>query len=251
MNFTASDKEERQTLARAATAQIDALLQELGASREGLAEDEAARRLRRFGPNRVAQESGGGVLRELARHVFNPLNGLLLTLAAASFAMSDQRSAIVISAIVVLSVLLAFVQEHRANSAAAELRAMVRTHASVRRPIGGDPFVEISLEELAPGDIVRLTAGDMIPADVRLIATKDLFINQSALTGKSMPVEKFAAASAAADPMESELPRLHGLQCFERLWRGGRCRDGRQDGFRPDRGQDRRRGRAHRLRRER
>jgi Mg2+-importing ATPase len=204
MNFTASDKEERQTLARAAAAQIDALLQELGASREGLAEDEAARRLRRFGPNRVAQESGGGVLRELARHVFNPLNGLLLTLAAASFAMSDQRSAIVISAIVVLSVLLAFVQEHRANTAAAELRAMVRTHASVRRPIGGDPFVEISLEELAPGDIVRLTAGDMIPADVRLIATKDLFINQSALTGESMPVEKFAAASAASDPMESD-----------------------------------------------
>ncbi|CAJ0850635.1 H+-transporting ATPase [freshwater sediment metagenome] len=204
MNFTASDKEERQTLARAAAAQIDALLQELGASREGLAEDEAARRLRRFGPNRVAQESGGGVLRELARHVFNPLNGLLLTLAAASFAMSDQRSAIVISAIVVLSVLLAFVQEHRANTAAAELRAMVRTHASVRRPIGGDAFVEISLEELAPGDIVRLTAGDMIPADVRLIATKDLFINQSALTGESMPVEKFAAASAASDPMESD-----------------------------------------------
>jgi P-type Mg2+ transporter len=204
MNFTASDKEERQTLARAAAAQIDALLQELGASREGLTEDEAARRLRRFGPNRVAQESGGGVLRELARHVFNPLNGLLLTLAAASFAMSDQRSAIVISAIVVLSVLLAFVQEHRANTAAAELRAMVRTHASVRRPIGGDPFVEISLEELAPGDIVRLTAGDMIPADVRLIATKDLFINQSALTGESMPVEKFAAASAASDPMESD-----------------------------------------------
>jgi Mg2+-importing ATPase len=136
-------------LAAAATAPADVLLRDLDSSRDGLSEDEAARRLRRFGPNRVAQESGGGVLRELARHVFNPLNGLLLALAAASFAMSDQRSAIVISAIVVLSVLLAFVQEHRANTAAAELRAMVRTHASVRRPVAGDdPFVEISLEEM-------------------------------------------------------------------------------------------------------
>ncbi|GLI91847.1 magnesium-translocating P-type ATPase [Methylocystis echinoides] len=192
----------RQALIRAAAAPADAVLHDLDSSREGLAEDESARRLRRFGPNRVAQDSGGGLLRELARHVFNPLNGLLLTLAAASFALSDQRSAIVISAIVVLSVLLAFVQEHRANNAAAELRAMVRTHASVRRPgRAGDPFEEISLEELTPGDIVRLAAGDMIPADVRLIATKDLFINQSALTGESMPVEKFAAPAPGVEPM--------------------------------------------------
>lgn len=192
----------RQALIRAAASPIDALLSELAATREGLSEDESARRLRRFGPNRVAQDSSGGLLRELARHVFNPLNGLLLTLAAASFALSDQRSAIVISAIVVLSVLLAFVQEHRANNAAAELRAMVRTHASVRRPGRvGDPFEEISLEELTPGDIVRLAAGDMIPADVRLIATKDLFINQSALTGESMPVEKFAAPAPGVEPM--------------------------------------------------
>ncbi|MGJ0506358.1 MAG: magnesium-translocating P-type ATPase [Methylocystis sp.] len=205
MNFIPGDDAARQTLARAAASPIDALLRELDATREGLTEDEAARRRRRFGPNRVAQENGAGVLRELTRHVFNPLNGLLLTLAAASFALSDQRSAIVISAIVVLSVLLAFVQEHRANAAAAKLRAMVRTHASVRRPdAGADPFVETSLEDLAPGDIVRLTAGDMIPADVRLLATKDLFINQSTLTGESMPVEKFAAPARTAEPLEAD-----------------------------------------------
>lgn len=205
MNLRTAEAETTvRTLARAAASQIDAVLHDLGSSREGLSEDESARRLRRFGANRVAQDSGGGLLRELWRHVFNPLNGLLLTLAAASFALSDQRSAIVISAIVVLSVLLAFVQEHRANNAAAELRAMVRTHASVRRPgRAGDPFEEISLEELTPGDIVRLAAGDMIPADVRLIATKDLFINQSALTGESMPVEKFAAPAPGVEPMEA------------------------------------------------
>lgn len=202
---TAGAETSRQTLAKAAAARIDALLQDFGSSREGLDAEEAARRLRRFGPNRVAQENGAGVLRELARHVFNPLNGLLLTLAAASFALSDRRSALVISVIVVMSVLLAFIQEHRANSAAAKLRAMVRTHASVRRKgAGADPFVEISLEDLAPGDIVRLAAGDMIPADVRLIETKDLFVNQSTLTGESMPVEKFAPPSRVTEPMEAE-----------------------------------------------
>ncbi|WP_363349935.1 magnesium-translocating P-type ATPase [Methylocystis echinoides] len=205
MNFRPhEDKAARARLVQASSVSLDALFRKLRASPEGLSETEAARRLKRFGPNRVAREAAGGALRLLARHVFNPLNGLLLTLAAASFALSDQRAAIVISAIVVLSVLLAFVQEHRSNSAAAKLRAMVRTHVSVRRPdSGGDPFVETSLEALVPGDIVRLAAGDMIPADVRLIEAKDLFINQSALTGESMPVEKFAAAAQAHEPFEA------------------------------------------------
>ncbi|MEK8094285.1 magnesium-translocating P-type ATPase [Methylocystis sp. IM3] len=205
MNFLPhEDSATRATLLRAAAADPGALLQALDASRDGLAQEEAARRLRRVGPNEVAREAGGGALRELARHVFNPLNGLLLTLAAASFALSDRRAAIVISAMVVLSVLLAFVQEHRSNAAAAKLRAMVRTHASVRRPgAGDDPFVETSLEALVPGDIVRLTAGDMIPADVRLIVAKDLFVNQSTLTGESMPVEKFAAAAPTHEPFEA------------------------------------------------
>ncbi len=205
MNFLPhEDTAARATLLQASAADQGALLQSLDAAREGLTQEEAARRLRRFGANAIAREAGGGALRLLARHVFNPLNGLLLTLAAASFALSDQRAAIVISAMVVLSVLLAFVQEHRSNAAAAKLRAMVRTHASVRRPgAGDDPFVETSLEALVPGDIVRLTAGDMIPADVRLIVTKDLFVNQSTLTGESMPVEKFSVAAQAHEPIEA------------------------------------------------
>ncbi|WP_424361271.1 magnesium-translocating P-type ATPase [Methylocystis parvus] len=207
MNFSArEDDAVRAALRKAALGDIDALYAEYDASPAGLDEAEVAARLRRFGPNRVAQDAGAGVLRELARHVFNPLNGLLLTLAGASFALSDRRAAIVISAMVVLSVLLAFVQEHRSNAAAAKLRAMVRTHASVRRPDApaDDPFVETSLDRIVPGDIIRLTAGDMAPADIRLIATKDLFFNEAALTGESMPVEKFAHRLDRADePLEA------------------------------------------------
>ncbi len=205
MDFGAREEEVHRALRRAATSDIGAVFHALDASPAGLSESEAAARLRRFGPNRIAQEGGAGLLRDLARHVFNPLNGLLLTLAGASWALSDRRAAIVISAMVTLSVLLAFVQEHRSNAAAARLRAMVRTHVSVRRPAsGGDNVVEAALDALVPGDVVRLAAGDMVPADVRLIWTKDLFVNQSALTGESMPVEKFGeAAEKGGEPLDA------------------------------------------------
>jgi Mg2+-importing ATPase len=89
----------------------------------------------------------------------------------------------------------AFVQEHRSNEAASKLRAMVKTTASVKREAGNtDEFTEVPIETLVPGDIVRLSAGDMIPGDLRLIEAKDLFVNQSALTGEAMPSEKFAHA---------------------------------------------------------
>jgi Mg2+-importing ATPase len=202
------DHAARETLRWAAGCELDGLYDGLSTSRAGLSPADAALRLRHYGANRVAHEEAGGLLRELARHVFNPLNGLMMALAAASFILSDRRAAFVIMVIVALSVLLAFVQEHRSSAAAARLRAMVRTHVSVRRPEAsgsvGDSFVEIPLEDLVPGDIVRLSAGDMIPADVRLIETKDLFVNQSALTGESMPVEKFPARADAQDPLDAD-----------------------------------------------
>ncbi|MCX7899101.1 MAG: cation-transporting P-type ATPase, partial [Methylocystis sp.] len=190
----------RAKLLRAAASAIGETLQSYNSSPSGLPEVEAERRRKHYGPNRIAHEARGGLLRELISHFINPLNGLLLFLAGVSWALSDQRAAIVISAMVALSVLLAFAQEHRSNAAAAKLRAMVRTHASVRRPEApstGDGFVETSLEDLVPGDIVRLSAGDMIPADVRMIEAHDFFVNQSALTGESMPVEKFSQIAEA------------------------------------------------------
>src|SRR6185312_12272456 len=162
----------------------------------GLSGDEAARRLKAYGLNLITREQKPTILQEIWVRARNPLNGLLLTLATVSYFLGDLRAAVVIVIMVVLSVVTAFVQEHRSNQAAARLRAMVKTTASVRRGpgTGALDFAEVPIETLVPGDIVRLSAGDMIPADLRLLEAKDLFVNQSALTGESMPAEKYAHA---------------------------------------------------------
>ena len=131
----------------------------------------------------------------------------------------DDEAMIVIVVMVVFSTLLRFVQEFRSNKSAHALRALVRTSTAVERE--GDEFVpgstpamrrrEIPMDELVPGDIVYLSAGDMIPADVRLIAAKDLFVGQAALTGEALPVEKSDRASQPATPPAiTELPTI----CF-------------------------------------
>jgi P-type Mg2+ transporter len=179
---------------------------------EGLSEAEAADRLREIGPNLVARERKATIGEELWSRARNPLNALLLTLAIVSYFLGDVRAAVVIATMVVLAVGTAFLQEHRSNEAAARLRAMVHTTASVRRgrSQSGDPFAEVPIDCLVPGDVVRLSAGDMIPADLRLLEAKDLFVNQSALTGESMPAEKHAQASLAPCEDSLDLPNL----CF-------------------------------------
>jgi P-type Mg2+ transporter len=197
------------TISRLAPSEVCARLE---SAPEGLTVEEAAARLTTYGQNLVARERKATIAEELWGRARNPLNALLLTLAAISYVLGDIRSAVVIAAMVVLAIITAFVQEHRSNEAAARLRAMVHTTASVRRSPcpPDDPFVEIPMDDLVPGDVVRLSAGDMIPADLRLLEAKDLFINQSALTGESMPAEKHAQASTSdcADPFD--LPNL----CF-------------------------------------
>jgi Mg2+-importing ATPase len=170
----------------------DDLLRRLASAQEGLTDSEAADRLVRVGPNQVAREQKQGVFQELAGRAKNPLNVLLLSLAAVSWVTGDARAAVVICLMVILSVTLAFLQEHRSNQAAAKLRAMVRTQATVRRRTadGSSRLIEVPIEELVPGDLVQLSAGDLVPADLRVLASKSLHINQAALTGEAMPVDK-------------------------------------------------------------
>jgi len=183
-------------LAAISRLQPDEACAKLASTLEGLSQTEADARLKKIGPNIVARERKATILEELWGRARNPLNALLLTLAATSYFLGDVRAAVVIAVMVILAITTAFIQEHRSNEAAARLRAMVHTTASVRRnpSRSEDPFSEIPIERLVPGDVVRLSAGDMIPGDLRLLEAKDLFINQSALTGESMPAERHAPA---------------------------------------------------------
>ncbi len=167
----------------------------------GLSKAEAQRRLDEHGPNVVAQERRHPRLRLLGHALVNPLVILLLVLAGFSFLTEDVRAGVVMVLMVVLGVVLRFVQEARADTAAARLRAMISVKATAVRD--GRPREE-PLGNLVPGDVVELAAGDMIPADVRLISCKDLFIIQASLTGESFPVEKFPAREnpAATPPLE-------------------------------------------------
>ena len=154
----------------------------------GLTQTEAEERARTTGPNEVAQERRQGWPIRLLKIIRNPLVILLATLSAISFATGDARAGTVMAAMVVLSVALRFVQEARADAAAAKLKAMIHVTATVIRDGAAK---EMPLRDLVPGDIIKLSAGDMIPGDVRVLSAKDLFVSQGSLTGESFPVEKF------------------------------------------------------------
>jgi Mg2+-importing ATPase len=209
----------RELLAVASMNETEVLIY-LGSSLEGLDSAEAAARLGKHGANVIAQNGAPNPLRELLDRASNPLNALLLLLATVSYGLCDLNAAIVILVIVTLAILMAFIQEHRSNDAAARLRAMVKITTSIRRrggnaaetPAASRGFEERASETLVPGDIVRLSTGDMIPADLRLLASNNLFVDQSALTGESMPCEKSAHPSAkvVADPFDAPNLALMG-----------------------------------------
>jgi Mg2+-importing ATPase len=119
----------------------------------------------------------------------NPFNLLLTLLAVISWLTEDLKAATVIFSMVVLSTLLRFWQESKSNKAADALKAMVSNTATVMRRDA--PRSELAIKLLVPGDLIVLSAGDMIPADCRVLSAKDLFVSQAAMTGESMPVEKF------------------------------------------------------------
>ena len=191
----------------------------LETSSRGLSADEVSARRDRWGINRVAHEEHRPVLMQLVGRLVDPLNILLLSLATLSMLTGDRQSPVMIFLMVLLSVSLSIVQEHRSSKAAQKLQAMVHTTTAVLRqsswPASAqspDPAVpqEIAIEQLVPGDIVHLSAGDMVPADLRVIAAKDLFINQSVLTGESLPAEKHAQPVTTAT---SEIENLTNI-CF-------------------------------------
>lgn len=175
-------------------------LARLQSQADGLDAAEARRRLLRDGPNEVQHEAPLPEWLRLWRCYLNPFNLLLTALALLSFLSADAKAAVVITAMVALSTGIRFVQEGRSHRAAEGLRAMVSNTASVIRrggPAPGTPQ-EIPLRELVAGDVVALSAGDMVPADCRVLTARDLFVAQAAMTGESLPVEKFVQGADAS-----------------------------------------------------
>ncbi len=194
-------------LAEMARLETGDVFSRMKSSPEGLSEAAAASLLAEVGPNVVAAGTHRGWLWRLFNAARNPLVVLLVVLAVISFSTGDVRAGTVMALMVVIGVLLRFVQEARADAAAEQLKAMINVTAAVVR---GGKEEEIPLKQLVPGDVVELSAGDMIPADVRLILANDLFISQGTLTGESMPVEKVAKRESREDVSPLEFANI----CF-------------------------------------
>ncbi|MCU4304751.1 magnesium-translocating P-type ATPase [Acinetobacter ursingii] len=208
-------KEIGQTLAvqlrHYSTLESEALLNTLSSYEEGLTEVEAQEQQLKVGLNEVAQEKPLTWWQHLWYCYRNPFNVLLSLLAVVAFLTDDLTGSVIISIMVLLSTFLRYWQESKSNKAAESLKAMVTNTAMVlRREINYSDLsllqqrygakvrqlkeiqFEIPIQYLVPGDIILLSAGDMIPADCRILSAKDLFVSQAAMTGESMPVEKYA-----------------------------------------------------------
>ena len=169
---------------------IAEVFKELKTTDQGLTKSAVQERLHKFGLNEIAHEKPPSWYALLLWNFANPFIALLCALCVISVLIDDYSSATIIVIMVTISVLMRFFQELRSNKAAEKLKAMVSTMATVIRQGVSPPKEEVALKFLVPGDIIQLSAGDMVPADVRLISSKELFIGQSALTGESLPVEK-------------------------------------------------------------
>ncbi len=165
------------------------LLSRLEATPAGLTSEDAKRRLRIYGPNSLVRESRFAVLFSFLRFFANPLVVILVVASSISLVLGDPVGGLIIIAMVLLSVLLNFYMEFQARHAVEAIRKQVATTAAVLRD-GKEQ--ELPVAELVPGDIVRLNAGDLVPADARLFDVKDLHVRESALTGESLPVAKAA-----------------------------------------------------------
>jgi Mg2+-importing ATPase len=218
-------------LIQLAQGNVETVLEMLNTSSEGLSELQSNLRLGKIGLNEIAHEKPPKWHVQLLKTFQNPLAILLIVLAVIALLTEDIKAAAIILSMVVFSVVLRFSQEFRSSQAAEKLREMVHTTATVSRK---DPRKDISpslaqdlgltlnldvperqeipIKFLVPGDVIFLAAGDMIPADVRLVAAKDLFVSQGALTGESLPVEK--QPTLPNEQLQSQNPLELANLCF-------------------------------------
>ncbi len=187
------DRDERQ-LVELCTIPVEEALGTLKTTPLGLRAEDAEKRLDEYGPNELSRLKRLGFWADMAHRMRSPLVVQLLVIAFVSGFIGELKSAAIVTAMIVLSVGLSYVLDRRSSRTVESLGKRVQSRTFVLRD-GAETEVRIS--EIVPGDIVLLQAGSIVPADLRLIATKDFFVSQSALTGESLPVEK---TSAGADP---------------------------------------------------
>ena len=161
----------------------------------GLTAQEAEARLDQFGPNEPAATRHHSFLSDLLHVFMNPLVLILVLAAAASAFLGQAVDAGIIATVVLLSAVIDLVQTHRSQQAVEQLRERVAPTATVLR---GGEWKEIRRRDVVPGDIIRLSAGDLVPADARLLIARDLYVQQAALTGESLPAEKEATGDPAS-----------------------------------------------------
>ncbi|MBI3801306.1 MAG: magnesium-translocating P-type ATPase [Deltaproteobacteria bacterium] len=175
---------------------LASVLAQLGSGSEGLKSEEANTRLAQYGPNVFTTHRHRALVLEFLARFRNPLVILLLAASGISAFTGEVTSFFIISLIVLMSVTLDFVQEHRAGQAAERLKQSVAVRVSVQRD---GKAQEVPVSKLVPGDVVLLSAGDLVPADGRVLEAKDFFVNQALLTGEPYPVEKHPGDSAERD----------------------------------------------------
>ena len=171
----------------------------------GLSSTDAARRLAQFGPNEPVAVEHWSAVRQLARQFANPLVAILIVAAGISASFGQASDAAIIIAIVLLGIGVGFWQTYRSQAAARRLRRLVMPTATVCRD---GAWQERPMREIVPDDLVRLSAGDLVPADARLIEARDLSVQQSMLTGESIPTDKSSAPVAGAPPNGPDAPSL-------------------------------------------
>lgn len=166
--------------------------QELREPRDsGLSTVEAARRLAEYGRNQVVEHRRRSLLAQLSRRLASPLVAILLVASVISGVLGEPVNAAIVMVIVVVSIIVELLQTTRSEHTADALRARVAQTATVCRD---DTWREVPRGELVPGDLIRLSAGDLVPADASVLTANDLHVNEAAMTGESLPVEKLAGA---------------------------------------------------------
>lgn len=170
------------------------VLQQLNGHAHGLSQDEAAKRLETVGPNRLPAAAKDGLLKRFFKHFHDVLVYVLLVAAVVTAVLGHWVDTGIILAVVVINAIIGFIQEGKAEQALEGIRKMLSLRAHARRD---GEWAEINADHLVPGDIVRLRSGDRVPADLRLIETVNLRVEESALTGESVPSEKKHAPRGA------------------------------------------------------